>query len=674
MSFQQSWILWGLALMVLPILIHLLNRLRYRSVQWAAMMFLIAASRSSVRRARLRHYIILLLRTLVIGALIFALARPLVGGWLGMIGSSSPETVILLFDRSVSMEDKDPSALTSKRETALKTLMNSARDMGTRSRYIMIENAMMKPEEIGDLTALSSISLTRATDTAADIPAMLRLAVNYILQNNCGRSEIWVISDLQSSNWNPDSAEWESLNNQIQALPQKVRLRLLAMTGETQRNTSVCFDSIERRPASTTSKFNVLLKLMRSENSQVETALSLNLNGLNKQEELKITERELRLSRMLDVGNDKRDGWGKFELPADMNPRDNACYFVYRNSSELFGAVVADSDISGRILQFAAAPNPKKTLLHASRHKGTTLNTVNWTNISLIIWQAQFPSPIPSSLGSFIEKGGTVLVFPPGKQTDSSQSVIRWGEVETTSQDKPFYATIWDRQSGPFANSESGAQLPLDEIPIYKRQNITLNSTVSNWHVYAEFKDKVPLLVGGTYGNGTVYICTTLPEKTWSSFHESTVLLPMIQRIFSRAGQRFSSAATHWVGRWRPVSADEDWKPVKGEEGKDFHCDAGIYKFNDQMIALNVPPEEMDPERMDVSQVPKLLPSCNINVLEAKRDDAGQQAEMWPFFLILSIIFLLVESILLITEHVSQKNKQGQVESGSRPDSAASAS
>ena len=231
--------LWGLVLMALPILIHLLNRLRYRSVQWAAMMFLIAASRSSVQRARLRHYLILLLRTLVIGALVFALARPLVGGWLGIIGSSAPETVLLLFDRSASMEDKDPTTLTSKRETALKTLMNAVRDMGTRSRYVIIENALMKPEEIGDLTALSSISLTHATDTAADVPAMLRLAVNYILQNNCGRSEIWIISDLQSSNWNPDSAEWESLNNQIQALPQKVRLRLLALTGQTQRNASV---------------------------------------------------------------------------------------------------------------------------------------------------------------------------------------------------------------------------------------------------------------------------------------------------------------------------------------------------------------------------------------------------------------------------------------------------
>ena len=92
------------------------------------------------------------------------------------------------------------------------------------------------------------------------------------------------------------------------------------------------------------------------------------------------------------------------------------------------------------------------------------------------------------------------------------------------------------------------------------------------------------------------------------------------------------------------------------------------------MIALNVPPEEMDADRLEVSQVPKLLPSCNVNFLEAKRDDAGQQVEMWSFFLILAIMFLLVESILLITEYMSQKNKTGQTESGSKTNSAASAS
>ena len=56
----------GLPVVLLPVLIHLLNRLRYRSVRWAAMMFLISATRSSTRRAKIRQYLILLFRTLIV--------------------------------------------------------------------------------------------------------------------------------------------------------------------------------------------------------------------------------------------------------------------------------------------------------------------------------------------------------------------------------------------------------------------------------------------------------------------------------------------------------------------------------------------------------------------------------------------------------------------------------
>ena len=40
MTFLQPWLLWALPLIFLPVLIHLFNRLRHRSMPWAAMMFL----------------------------------------------------------------------------------------------------------------------------------------------------------------------------------------------------------------------------------------------------------------------------------------------------------------------------------------------------------------------------------------------------------------------------------------------------------------------------------------------------------------------------------------------------------------------------------------------------------------------------------------------------------
>ncbi len=77
MSYLQPWMLWALPAVLLPILIHLLNRLRYRTVQWAAMLFLLKANRAATRRAKIRQYLLLASRCLVLLFLIWAMARPL---------------------------------------------------------------------------------------------------------------------------------------------------------------------------------------------------------------------------------------------------------------------------------------------------------------------------------------------------------------------------------------------------------------------------------------------------------------------------------------------------------------------------------------------------------------------------------------------------------------------
>ena len=57
----------------IPVVIHLLNRRRYRIVDWAAMRFLLAARRQNVRRLRIEQLLLLAVRTLLIVLLIAAM-------------------------------------------------------------------------------------------------------------------------------------------------------------------------------------------------------------------------------------------------------------------------------------------------------------------------------------------------------------------------------------------------------------------------------------------------------------------------------------------------------------------------------------------------------------------------------------------------------------------------
>ena len=74
MYFQQTWMLWGLLAASIPIIIHLLNRRRHKTVKWAAMQFLLKATRESRGRKRLRHLLILACRTLAVAVLAMAAA------------------------------------------------------------------------------------------------------------------------------------------------------------------------------------------------------------------------------------------------------------------------------------------------------------------------------------------------------------------------------------------------------------------------------------------------------------------------------------------------------------------------------------------------------------------------------------------------------------------------
>ena len=69
MSFLQPFLLIALPLIALPVIIHLINQRRYQTMRWAAMMFLLAANRMSRGYARLRQWLILLFRMVVIAAL-----------------------------------------------------------------------------------------------------------------------------------------------------------------------------------------------------------------------------------------------------------------------------------------------------------------------------------------------------------------------------------------------------------------------------------------------------------------------------------------------------------------------------------------------------------------------------------------------------------------------------
>src|SRR5215471_19085545 len=76
LGFANPVMLWGLAAASVPIIIHLLNRRKFREEPWAAMRFLLAAIRKNQRRIRIEQWILLAVRTLLILLVVTAMAKP----------------------------------------------------------------------------------------------------------------------------------------------------------------------------------------------------------------------------------------------------------------------------------------------------------------------------------------------------------------------------------------------------------------------------------------------------------------------------------------------------------------------------------------------------------------------------------------------------------------------
>src|SRR5262245_20223503 len=151
MTFLQPFILWALPLVLVPVIIHLINRLRHRRQQWAAMRFLISATRSSISHAKLRQFLVLLFRVLAVLALILFLSRPLAGGWLGWALSPAPDAILILLDRSASMETKLAGGTTTRREQAIKLLSDAAKGFQRASHVVLIDSALRSPQELANV-------------------------------------------------------------------------------------------------------------------------------------------------------------------------------------------------------------------------------------------------------------------------------------------------------------------------------------------------------------------------------------------------------------------------------------------------------------------------------------------------------------------------------------------
>ncbi|MES2474770.1 MAG: BatA and WFA domain-containing protein [Verrucomicrobiota bacterium] len=644
MLFLSPLLLWFLAAACVPVAIHLLNRRRHKTIPWAAMQFLLKATRESRGKKKLRHILILTCRALAIAALAFAAARPIVSGLIGW-GGGSIDTVVLLLDRSASMEVKPGDGLGSRREIVLEKVRDAMASLGG-ARLVLIDSASGTPQEVPSPDALAELSATAATDSAADFPTLLNRAAEF-LADSPGRSEIWLASDLQQSNWNPDDERWSAARASIAALAQKPAIRVLSLTGPTAPDTAVRL--IESRRSG--DELLLDLEILRGEASRgsITLPLTTTINGSRTTESITVPSQSLRFQKLVTLPAATESGSGWISIPADGNPRDNAAFFAYGPARPVKSVVIAPAGDAADYLALAAAP-PGFGNQSVERIDVANAATLDTTEIATVLWAAPLPTGAAAEkLQAFLKSGGQVVFFPPATPSENSFLDHRWSPVVDAPTGKFFILTEWNHSDGPLRDGIDGTPIPAERLKAIRRQIPTGDSIP-----LARWEDGEAFISRRIVDAGTAWFVGSLPDYTWSNLGDADVLLPTVQRIIAAGAGRFDATYLATVGsdsaRLRPGESRTHLDDYGTPDPANAAYEAGIFRLGERVIAINRPALENDPEILTREQLDQALDGTRYTLLDqaGQATDPSLSRDVWRAFLIAMLLLLISEAILCL--------------------------
>ena len=638
MTFLQPIALLGLLLALAPIIIHLLNLLRHRTVPWAATRFLFQARKSSSRLSKLKRWLILLLRVLALAALALMIARPMTGGdSLLSLSNGSPEVLVLVLDRSASMETTTDKDSMTKRQKALEAFQSFARPW-TESRLVVLDSALEEPFFIDRADSFKDEALQRffgPTDTAADLPGTLSKALDWLEETGVGIAEVLVVSDMQSSNWELErNADiMRKINRTLFVKKDFWKLTFLNMADPPPYNLSLTVDQVNRMP----NKVEPVLNLRKKGRGKEEVRLTARMNGKSDLLEVELVSQSVLWRPTFGLKNEPEEGWISIHSPDDFCQSDNICYLTYGSTEPPQVAVRASNPRTSLILR-SASQTEQGELADPLPLSGFGEKDI--LSRKILIHQGEINSKVEKVLEEFVIKGGSLVLFPPEVTSSDGSKLLSWNSMEEKLEDEIFQVSNWREDSGLLTNSSDGNRLPLDRLAIKRRR------TPQQGEALAYYSDGKPFLSCLTLGKGIVYAFSTLPLDSWSSMSDGYVLVPALQRLIEE-----SSSSNSFIQSWFCGEKESKesilFEPIGDAKDNVPYLHAGIYRVNGRLTAINRPKSENDTLFLTVEQILEKLPSISPRLLEDESSSgSNDRSEAWSFFLTLCLILLLGEALL----------------------------
>ncbi|UCD78343.1 MAG: BatA domain-containing protein [Desulfobacterales bacterium] len=647
LTFFNPLLLFGLAGVILPILIHRITRKKVTVKKFSAVHLILRSQQIAAKPQRLKHLLLLALRILAVAVLVFMMARPVLIRP-GFAERMADGAKVVIFDNSLSMgylEDR------GRRYDIAQTALKEALD-GFAGHVLLIPTADGPAGQaarwINPKTALQEIHAIPLSYSRGH-PAAALTAAYQALKDLKTRKQIVVLSDMARS-------DWQELDLSRIGPVSDAQLLFLRI-GSGGRNANVCIKAVRLAENELVAGVPARLEVTVS-NLSDQAATTLVQIELS---DVKFDQKSIEIPAGQDatISFDLRldtPGWvhGKLTLTADRLPADDIFYFPLW-VREKVNVLVVDGD--------------PKTSLRASEHyylvsalRAGAIGQSPFTtrvitedemaradlNSFDVLFLLNVARPDPSRLASFLESQKALFIFL-GDRVDLESynrfTFAPWQIRYLIDLGERSAKAVFDDTPGSAFKFFPGLEQSLKKASFHTYFKV---EAAAEHLILLQNQD--PLLVQADAGASKVIMFTSSADLDWNDLPLTAAFLPLVQRLVLEATDRRQGSLPAWLTVGDP--AGRDGRPLQQLKGP--RNGPGIYQYlhNSRKVHLgvNTPHEESDLLKISADELKKKLGNIEFDFLEyqAGRVTGLQTGRkpLWPLLLVFLLAVLAFEMMI----------------------------
>ncbi|MFA5190489.1 MAG: BatA domain-containing protein [Verrucomicrobiia bacterium] len=650
-SFLNPLMLAGLAAIAAPIILHLLNRQRFRIVPWGAMMFLRQSLAKATRRLRFQHWLLMLVRIFILAFLALALARPLVKtAFTAYLGHSRTDLVLVLDNSfSTTHTSGETSDFENIRRTAL-SLIDTLRQGDTVSVIIASDTA--RP-----LSSDPSFELQRTKQAIVQLqpqprPAnMLRAAEEIAVLLPKLRNpnhEVYFITDGAARGWSTDrTGDWERVAAVFAKRQPKPTVRVLTVAAADRPNFAIVDLNVQPRIVAASSTARLTARVANHSSAAGDISATLSIDGIQKAAKDAHIEAGDTAAVTFNIQFPEPGPHRvALDIGADALPLDNRRYLAL-DAVETLPVLIADGSPSPNAFRsgsgfLAAALQPsdegvvKPVVMDAHALASADLSRYR---VLVLANVARVDRALAEKLEQFVASGRGLLVAPGSlaEAADYNHALFQEGRYLLPAK---LLSVVRAQPNAPNRVSANATWRPeLAELTQAQVQSWWRLNPGAGTFTLATLANGDPLLISRRLGDGRV-LQTALPlDNSWSDLPIHPVFVPLVHEMIYELAIPTQASRNLLVGEPPPAS------DIKTDE-------PGVFASAGRALAVNLDATESDLMPISPTQrdsIARWLDATfpdNWRELPSRISKERFGMQLWRELVALALLLAVVETLL----------------------------